>query len=470
MEKEQRKKYLLKNTIIFAIGNFGTKFIAFFLVPLYTNVLSTSDYGTVDLIYTIGMMLVPILTLNIAEAVLRFPLDKDADYNKIMSTGLIVFLFSVVLGGVLIPIVSSFGRLGDYTIYIFLYTVTAASSQIFLFYLKGKELLIRYSLGNVIQTFSVAVFNILFLLVMQKGIEGYLVAYILANVVTTIYAFVAGNLWSVFKNFKLDVSLTKKMIRYSSVLIPNSFMWWIMNSVDRIMVTAIVGVAENGVYAVAYKLPTLLSAVMSIFNQAWSFSAIKENESSDKEEYSNQVFEQLVSVVILVAIGMLMVTKVFLKYYVGKDYYEAWRHIPYLMIGFVFMTLGTFLSSSYTVHKDSWGFLASGTAGAIINVILNFVLIPGLGATGAAIATCISYIAVFVYRVFDTRKYLKLKVFKKKHVLGYSLLILAAMTLFVDNIYGQIMLIIEFVLSLILFKKLIITMWKGICKYISKRK
>ena len=83
-----------------------------------------------------------------------------------------------------------------------------------------------------------------------------------------------------------------------------------------------------------------------------------------------------------------MVMKPFLSIYVEKSYYVAWKYTPYLMIGFMFMTLGTFLSTSYTVNKDSWGFLISGTLGAIMNLILNWFLIPIFGVSGAAFATC----------------------------------------------------------------------------------
>ena len=109
----------------------------------------------------------------------------------------------------------------------------------------------------------------------------------------------------------------------------------------------------NGVYAVAYKIPTLLSTITTIFNQAWSYSAIREDESEDKEEYNNRVYENLVTIVIVVATGLLMIMKPFLSVYVGKEYYTAWHYVPYLIVGFVFMTLGSFIAISYTVHKDS---------------------------------------------------------------------------------------------------------------------
>ena len=463
---QQRNKYLLKNTVIFSIGNFGTKIISFFLVPLYTNILTTREYGTVDLIYTIGMVLVPLLTLNIGESIMRFALDKNADCDKIMSTGITILIFGAIIGLLILPIANLFESVSNYSIYIYLYTLTLAFSQIFLCYLRGKEFLLKYSIGNIIQSLTIAIFNIIFLIGMKKGIEGYLMAYILANVCTGLYGFWAGKVNLVIKKYSIDIELSKNMIKYSVVLIPNSFMWWIMNSSDRMMVSAMISVTANGVYAVAYKIPTLLSTITTIFNQAWSYSAIREDESEDKEEYNNRVYDNLVTIVIVVATGLLMIMKPFLSVYVGKEYYTAWHYVPYLIVGFVFMTLGSFIATSYTVHKDSMGFLISGTVGAIINLILNFILIPMMGVSGAAFATCISYFGVFAYRIKDTQKYIKLRVFKRKQICGYALLILSAMTCYLDNCIGQTLLVIEFICIILLNKEFV----KGMLKIIFKIK
>ena len=461
---QQRNKYLLKNTVIFSIGNFGTKIISFFLVPLYTNILTTREYGTVDLIYTIGMVLVPLLTLNIGESIMRFALDKDADCDKIMSTGITILIFGAIIGLLILPIANLFESVSNYSIYIYLYTLTLAFSQIFLCYLRGKEFLLKYSIGNIIQSLTIAIFNIIFLIGMKKGIEGYLMAYILAIVCTGLYGFWAGKVNLVIKKYSIDIELSKNMIKYSVVLIPNSFMWWIMNSSDRMMVSAMISVTANGVYAVAYKIPTLLSTITTIFNQAWSYSAIREDESEDKEEYNNRVYDNLVTIVIVVATGLLMIMKPFLSVYVGKEYYAAWHYVPYLIVGFVFMTLGSFIATSYTVHKDSMGFLISGTVGAIINLILNFILIPMMGVSGAAFATCISYFGVFAYRIKDTQKYIKLRVFKRKQICGYALLILSAMTCYLDNCIGQMLLVIEFICIILLNKEFVKDMLKIIFK------
>ena len=160
---ESRIKYLFKNTAIFTIGNFATKVISFFLIPLYTNVLTTSEYGTVDLVVTISTIAVPIITLNIMEAVMRFNLDRGADKKKITKIGIVILFFGMLLGLVLIPLCRLWNQVSSFSILVYFYVVCSASSQIFLCDLRGKELLVQYSIGNILNTLLIAGFNILFL-------------------------------------------------------------------------------------------------------------------------------------------------------------------------------------------------------------------------------------------------------------------------------------------------------------------
>lgn len=430
---KERNNYLIKNTIIFTLGNFGSKLISFFLVPLYTNVLTAAEYGVADLVATVGTIAIPILTLNISEAVMRFALDKDADKEKITQIGTRILLIGILVGLLIFPISGFFNKISQYSVYVYFYVVSLAASQLYLCDLRGKELLIYYAIGNVINTFFIAVLNILFLLVLKEGIEGYLEAYIIANVFTAMYAIIAGKGYKSFCFFEIDKKLLLQMIKYSIVLIPNSFMWWIMNSSDRIMVSSMVSVAANGIYAVSYKFPTLVSTLTTIFNQAWSYSAIREEGTADEGEYNNKIFKALIGMVMLIGIAMLTFAKPFLSVYVAKEYYVAWKYIPFLTVGCVYLTMASFMATSYTVHKDSFGFLFSGMFGAMFNIVMNFVLIPLIGVYGAAIATCISYILVFVFRLFHTRKYIEYRIYNKEFVMGSVILLMSAGLMFINN-------------------------------------
>ncbi len=469
-QSESRGRYLAKNTAIFAIGNVASRLISFFLVPLYTNILTTAEYGVVDLVNTLCTVLAPILILNINEAVMRFALDKGANYKKIMSTGLTVFVGAILFGILVIPASSLFSEVAPYSTYIYFYTVTLAGSQLFLCYLRGKENIAFYSVGSVLQTMTIALFNILFLAVLHKGIKGYFLAYIISNIITIIFAFIAGNVREVIRNYKFDIKLTKAMAAYSVVLIPNTFMWWIMNSSDRVMVTSIIGVAANGIYAVSYKLPSLVSTMTGIFNQAWSYSAIREDGAEDENEYNNIVFNRLISIVMLLSIALLTIVKPFLRLYVGMDYYSAWEYTPFLIIGSAYLTLATFMATSYTVHKDSFGYLFSATFGAVLNIVLNFLLIPIIHVYGAAFATCISYIAVFAFRLIHTKKYIKYDIKNKEFIGGSVLLILSSISLFLDNYFGVIIQSIILLLAVWLYAKTWIPIVRQIAKKIAGRK
>lgn len=151
--KDTRAGYLAKNTFIFALGNVGTKFISFFLVPLYTYVLSAEDYGTIDLISTLVTLIVPVLSLNISEAIMRFALDENAEQNKIISAGVIMMFVATVGALLLFPSTALVKILSTYSTYIYFYAVSSIYSQILLSNLRGRELLLGYSIGNVIHVF-----------------------------------------------------------------------------------------------------------------------------------------------------------------------------------------------------------------------------------------------------------------------------------------------------------------------------
>lgn len=123
---------------------------------------------------------------------MRFALDKDANKDKITQIGTNLLLIGMVVGLVIFPICHSFNRISQYSVFVYFYVISLAASQLYLCDLRGKELLVYYSIGNVLHTFFIAALNILFLVVFKGGIEGYLNAYIIANILTATYALIMG--------------------------------------------------------------------------------------------------------------------------------------------------------------------------------------------------------------------------------------------------------------------------------------
>lgn len=449
----QRKQYLAKNTALFALNSIGTRIITFLLVPLYTKAFTTSEFGAVDLVTTIGTILVPIITINIGEAVMRFALDDGANQNDIMSIGIFYAVLSFLFGFSAFLIAGIFPQISVSGWLVYCYCVSQGLYMTFSCNLRGQEKLFHYAVGNILHTFIAAGLNILFLIGMKLGVKGYFYAYILSNIVTFLYCFAVGDVIKTIRQFHIDTKLMRKMVTYAIVLVPNSLMWWIMNSSDHVMVTSMIGIAANGIYAVSYKIPSILSSLSTVFNQAWSYSAIHENTSKDSVEFNNLMFDKLVRFQLIITVFLMGVMKPFLKIYVQPAYYEAWKYTPYLLVGYFFLTMGTFLSTIYTVQKDSKGFLFSGTVGAVMNIMLNWFLIPLWGIHGAAFATCVSYIMVFLYRAKDTRKYMVIHVFRPEYIIGYMLLIITAFSMAIPYRWGYTVLLLEFITMVIINRK-----------------
>ncbi len=469
MKKESRKKYLLKNTIIFSIGNFGSKIINFFLVPLYTNILTTSEYGTVDLMTVLTTVLVPIITLNISEAVMRFSMDKDSKKENILVIGIIIAVIAAIISLLLIPIFNIFNITSDYSTLLSLYILTFEASTILLCYIRGIEKLLDYSIISIVQTAIIAILNILFLTKFNMGIRGYILAYIIAYIITVILCLIRGNVKDSIKESKINKTLFKEMLKYSILLIPNSLMWWIMDSLDRVMVTSMINVSANGVYAVSYKIPAILTTLTSIFNQAWMFSAVREKDSQDKNEYTTKVFMGLSVCVTTITILLFIILKPLLKIYVGESFFDAWKYVPPLLVGSSVLTLGTFLSNEYTAHKDSKGFLYSSLIGAIANLILNYLLIPKLGVLGAAIATCVSYIIVFFFRIFDTKKYVTINYNNLNFITSWILVVISAIIVYMPK-WSWLFNLMIFVILLINDRKFWIKFFNNFFKVLKLRK
>lgn len=418
-----RIKYLLKNASLFALAEIATKVINFILVPFYTYVLTKEQYGTADLVFTVASLFSPLIMFNLGEALMRFLLDKDADDSKIRHIEFLTFGFGFVISLIFIPIAGLLPGVGEYSIFMYLYVTIYAFQQVTVAYIRGKEKLVLYAVCNIINTLLIAGFNILFLVGLNLGVEGYLMAYILAYAISGILAFFTGGQLKQYERKTIDKALAKQMILFSLAVIPNSMMWWVINSSDRLMVSYIKGMDENGLLTVAYKIPSLLTTLSFILMQAWKYSAVSEKDSEDKTEFNNKILYLFFRTMLLISAFLLLFNKIIVHIY-SPDYYDSWKASSYLMFGNVFLATATFFGTSYYVEKKMRGNLLSAVIGAIVNILFNFMLIPFFGAAGATMAAAICYVVIMVYRYFDTQKFLKLTFWTTGNLLNMVLFLL----------------------------------------------
>lgn len=397
-------RYLFKNIMAFLCGNLGTKLISFLMIPLYTNVLLPVEYGEIDLILSVAGVLSPFVACGIHEGIMRFALDKDADYKLVLSIGLRVFFVSSLIFLLLCPLISVIPMLPGNVFFLYLYCILNELMTICLCYIRGRDKVKLYSFCGFLSAFFSASLNIFFLVILKWGLLGYKISMLISPVFTMIAAILTGRISRDISVKRWDKGLAVQMLKYSLILIPNAILWWGINASDRFFVSYMCGKAENGIYAVSYKIPTLLNVAASIFTQSWQMSAIKEYEEGGEAKFYNQVYRLLTFFVGCATIILILANRQILSVYVGEEYQGAWLYSPPLMVAFFTGSLGTFWGSFYIAAKNMKKYLQSAIAGAIVNLILNFILIYSMGTIGAAIATMFSYFVVMIVRALGIQK------------------------------------------------------------------
>ncbi len=395
-----RARELAVNTGLFAISSFGSKIISFLLLPLYTAVLSTGDYGTVDLINSTVGLLVPLLTLNIQDAVLRFGLGGDAEPEEILSIGLrmtaggscVLFLIvTILLAYHIAPFDSA------YCVFLVAMFVFTALSNVLTMYAKSQDHVTSLVVSGIGNTLIMSVSAILLLVVAKAGVVGYMASMILGCLFSTVYLFFVCKAWRGV-SVKVQRGLLGSMIALSAPLVANSLAWWINDVSDRYVVTFVCGAASNGIYAVAYKIPTILSTLQTIFYNAWAISAVKEFDPKDADGYLGRMYE-LYSGAMSIACSVIMLLDVPLAMVLySSDFFEAWRFVPLLLVGVFLNGLALFEGCLFTAARKTKAVSWTTIAGACVGIVSCVGLTCAIGPLGAAVATVVGYVVTWATR------------------------------------------------------------------------
>lgn len=257
------------------------------------------------------------------------------------------------------------------------------------------------------------------------------------------------------------------MFNYSGPMIPNSISWWISNSSDKYILTAFSGVTVNGIYAISYKIPSILSIITSVFSNAWILSAVEKFGSKESEDFYNDIYDKYISLSLICTSALILLGRFFALFIFANEFYEAWKYQPILIIGVAFHALSGFLGSVFSAAKKTKMLFYSTLIGALTNIVLNFVLIPVLSAYGAAIATTLSYVIVYVVRAVNSKKYIKLKMDYKKVLLSLLCLVGQMCSIYLFDYIINVFSVVLFIVLLLLNKGLVIDTYKAV---IVKRK
>lgn len=464
--KIKKVKSLSKNTLLFTIGSFGTRLVTFFLVPLYTLTLTTSEYGTIDLISTTVQLLIPLFTVNIQDAILRYALDEDKKRENVLRVGLsITGLSTIVLGLIILALyLTGIVKLpAYYWLYLLISYILGALNNTLVMFLKAKNEIRQITIWGIANTLITCLTNIFTLLFMRLGLAGYMISMLSGVAFADLGMIIGGKVYIDLLKSQSDRSLSREMLHYSKPLVVNSLSWWINNASDRYILTYFCGTSLNGIYSVAYKIPSILTTIQSVFYNAWSISAITEFNKGDSDGFISNITDVYWSLSIMGCSAIMVLNIPLATILYSNEFFSAWKYVPILLIAALFNGLGLFNGCFFTAVKRTKEISRTTLVGAIVNTTLNFLLIPNLGAFGASIATAIGYFCTWGLRQIKLRSIIHLSIKWKSQIIGISMLVIqCSCSILLKSFFIQIAC---FLLEILIYHENIIKMIFYIRKY-----
>lgn len=431
-----QSRKLIKNTLVYAIGNIGSKVLAYVMVLVYSHFITADDLGYYDLILTTIAMIQPIIIFQISDGVYRFVITSDEDKRKkVFATSFkFLCLTTFISEGIFLLINLKYDLRFANWISLYLFTT------LFYFYFHdairacGESR--KYALIGILNSVIMLLVEIVGLFLLHIGVLALISANVVSMAICIIIMLVQQPQFHFLLKTKFDYSIFKELIAYSAPLVPNTICWWIVNSSDRYIILVFLGSQFNGIYAISNKFPTILTTITGIFYLAWQEAAIKEYNSPNRDFFFSSIFKKYYTLLLSLCFVAIPMTHIVIESFIGNDYKSAWTYSGFLYLGAVFSALCSFLGLGYQISKETRRSVITTVFAACINVLINIVLIRIIGLQAASLSTFIAYLFLFGIRIKHTKRYFSLHVnWVRFCIMLGSVLI----TLFVTNIFQNFM-------------------------------
>ena len=463
---KNKNKELIKGTIIYAIGSFGSKILNLLIVPLYTFYIIPEELGNYDLILTTINLLIPIVTFQITDAAYKKIVDKFKEKEKIISCTYWILLVSSVISLILCIFIGKYVIGIRYAIYLavmLLLQMWLSSLQRLLRALKKQKIFV---LSGIFQTFCFFIMILILVCAINLKIDGLCIGYIISNFFAIAFILIQCR-ELIVKKITYNKKNLHEMLNFSIPLIPNAMNWWLINSSDKYIIRLFLGASSNGIYSVASKFPAVLQTVNGLFYSSWQDVAIREEAGEERDKFYTNTFEKYYELIFGLVLIAIPATRVVLPLVVSAEYESAALYSTFMYLGMAFQGFSSFYGINYLNQSKTFGATSTSIIAAVINLVIDFILMPFIGLYAAGISTFVGFLVMWLIRVKQTKKITNIQINKKKFISYLFLSIICAIVCIFANIIVCVILSIVFgIIFLFIERKLI---YKLIIKIHDKR-
>lgn len=453
----------IKDIMIFFVANVVSKLLQFLLMPLYTTFLTPSTYGTAELINNFSELLYPITTLCLYESAFRFAVDSKFNNSKLISIIFKIFIYSSILGFGL----AIFGYyFFEFKLSFFLFFVVYLVSlkNIFAYYVRGKGLSRVFAISGIVETVFLCILNIFFIITINLQTDGYLLAIIFSYLFSILYLYFKGDIYKELKKIKIDIRLSRELLKYSMPLIVYNIMYWINTLSSRYILLFYTTLMDTGIYIAAVKITAVINMLQHGVVYSFQLSASREFYRQNRDIYYSRIIQIFTSLYFLVAAVVILLIPIFAKILLRNEFETGIIYLPILIIGAMFNCISGLYGTLYRVYKNTGQTIKISVMGAIVNIIFCIYLIPNYGLLGVCIANLLCYITQWIYRIHDVKKFTQLNLNKWITLLSIILLLILGINEYTKtnefNLSSLFIGIVLIIINLFWFIKIILEILK----------
>ena len=402
---------IFKHATIYGSGVILSKMVGFLLIPIYTRCLTPKDYGILELLNTSVYFIGIVVGMGITSAIFRYyyAYHDNKQRNALISTAfLLVLTLNAVITGALIIFSRPFSLLllGDKNLFYFVDLIMISTffdtqNGIIISYIQVNKRSILYNILSVLRLTIGLIFNIAFIVYLKMGVAGVLWSSLISAVLIFMVLFV-------FLIKKVGVSFSRgiaiEITKYSIPLVPSTIFMLMLHFLDRYILRMYVPLADIGIYSLGYNFGFMIQFLITgPFNQIWGPYRFE----LDKEKKSDQLFPKILTYYCMIAIGFFLVLSVLIKdilhLLVGSAFWEAYKVVPLVSAGYIFLGMTYIIESGIYIKKKTYLRTVSVGTAVVVCAACNLILIPTIGIMGAAVATFLSFLTLAVISLMLVR-------------------------------------------------------------------
>ncbi|MDB4652922.1 oligosaccharide flippase family protein [Akkermansiaceae bacterium] len=407
-QASERSSKLLRGSVLYFLGTFLSKALTILILPLVTLKLTTAEYGKFDLYATIVIIAVPIFTLQTIEAVFKFLFSADEKNKKklISNLWIIIFIGSLIVGVLLFIFNRFFLSIPHYS-HLFLFYCSTVLLTMYQRVARSLGLSRQFAISGVLNVLILIISQVIALIFLDAKLVGFIYTYVIANIATVIYLEFRTSSVKDFSLNHYDFQLIKELTSFGIPLIPNNISWLSVATINKILVVSYLGLGVNALYAIASRLSSALYILADVFKLAWQESAITSYNEGDSEEFYSKTFNAFFSIMVLLCAFSLPAIKITLPFLVSESFMSISTYIPIAMISAALYASVAFYGVGYLASGKTKDSFFTTLTGAIVNIIITFLLITQIGLFAPMIGTALAYLIIWVMRHIRMKDYFR---------------------------------------------------------------